>query len=171
MKKYSDFCFYAQLLFEVGGYCFIKSYVTTDGQFKSWNNIFCYLLCNVKSKLKIALKFPFLKIQRIFICFIEFSDLLFHRIFLIKVKSKPFTQILPHILFFLITVEPRKTGQPSGQTKVSVLERCPPYRGSEKHWRQTKRVKCSAYCGREGSDKHKNSIIEQSKDLTVNCIL
>ena len=59
MKKYSDFCFYAQLLFEVGGYCFIKSYVATDGQFKSWNNIFCYLLCNVKSKLKIALKSPF----------------------------------------------------------------------------------------------------------------
>ena len=63
------------------------------------------------------------------------------------------------------TVEPLKTDTPRDRPK------CPSYRGSEKHWHPTKRVKSSAYCGRIGSNKHKNGLLEQSKDLTVSCIL
>ena len=75
-------------------------------------------------------------------------------------------------------------GHPLGTTKVSVLERCPSYRGSEKHWHPTKSVKIIVYCGRGGSNEHENgllepktyhvhytSLLEQSKDLTVSCIL
>ena len=58
-----------------------------------------------------------------------------------------------------------------GQTKVSVLERCPSYRGSEKYLHPTKRVLSWAYCDRAGSNKHKNELIEQSKDPTVSCRL
>ena len=54
---------------------------------------------------------------------------------------------------------------------MSVLEWCPSYRGSEKHWHPIKRVKSSDYCGRAGSNKRKNELIEQSKDPTVSYTL
>ena len=54
---------------------------------------------------------------------------------------------------------------------MSVLERYPSYRGSEKHWHSTKRVKSIAYCGRVRPNKYRNGLLEQSNDLTVSCIL
>ena len=51
---------------------------------------------------------------------------------------------------------------------MSVLERYPSC--SEKHLHPTRRVKSLAYCGRVGSNKHKNGLLEQSKDLTDSCI-
>ena len=56
-----------------------------------------------------------------------------------------------------------------GQTKVSVLERCPSYRGYWKHWHPTKRAISTAECERIYPIRHKNSLLEQIEDLSVSC--
>ena len=80
----------------------------------------------------------------------------------IENKNEVKTARLYHFRNFLLKEKTRALQQNLYKTDtLRDRPKCPYYRGSEKHWHPTKRVKSSAYCARIGSNKHK--MVYQSK--------